>query len=470
MPYIAPRMLSTTTLFLLLTSVSSSISGVPLGTPHAKVVALDASNVQLALQDPANPHWLLKFYAPWCGHCKKLAPVLDEVAPTLEGKLAIGKIDCTSPGGKPLCKEHSIRGYPTLKVAVDGEILFDYPGGRTAGAITQFATTLHQPPVTQMASVADLMKAASDSEEEAEKKKKKKGNEAVRFVAYVPTSSGSSEQEPPLIQVFQQVARKQRGVAHFVHLDSSAPDVATLTKETSSEKGVVCRIEGDGQAVPPRCWTGDQLDTTTLLGYVQDYSVPTVAALGPHNFAKIGKRGKPLIIGVVDVQTDAATAKVQADLLSYATTGAARDEYVYGWLDGRQWNKFLSQFNATVMPQIFCYDLATKTYWQNGGNDVAALVQAMQDGSLPAQSAGPTAWQNYLNRAYSWLVDYRPWSIILVVVVIMMIAVGITMLVSPPVEQPGYEPSTIPPLPNETKEDDEPKDDKGKPLESKKDK
>ena len=42
--------------------------------------------------------WFLDFYAPWCGHCKKLNPILDEVAAELVGKqnMAIGKIDATS--------------------------------------------------------------------------------------------------------------------------------------------------------------------------------------------------------------------------------------------------------------------------------------------------------------------------------------------------------------------------------------
>ncbi len=39
---------------------------------------------------------LVKFYAPWCGHCKKLVPILDRVAATLKGKVTVAKFDCTS--------------------------------------------------------------------------------------------------------------------------------------------------------------------------------------------------------------------------------------------------------------------------------------------------------------------------------------------------------------------------------------
>jgi hypothetical protein len=38
------------------------------GTPHDKPVDLDNDSFQIAIDDVANPFWLLKFYAPWCGH------------------------------------------------------------------------------------------------------------------------------------------------------------------------------------------------------------------------------------------------------------------------------------------------------------------------------------------------------------------------------------------------------------------
>jgi len=42
-----------------------------------------------------NYPWFVEVYAPWCGHCKKLAPVWEEVATALKGKVKVGKIDGT---------------------------------------------------------------------------------------------------------------------------------------------------------------------------------------------------------------------------------------------------------------------------------------------------------------------------------------------------------------------------------------
>lgn len=54
---------------------------------------------------------LVMYYAPWCGHCTKLAPVLEELAETLEGSnIVIAKLDATANDTGKL----HITGYPTL--------------------------------------------------------------------------------------------------------------------------------------------------------------------------------------------------------------------------------------------------------------------------------------------------------------------------------------------------------------------
>jgi protein disulfide-isomerase A1 len=119
-------------LFPLLASLLTTTTAAEIGKPHSTVITITATKFYDNLKDPANGLWLLKFYAPWCGHCKKLEPVLDSVAPFLAGKMAIGKIDCTVE--KLLCKRFEVRGYPTLKYFRDTEF-YDYPSGRDKDSI-----------------------------------------------------------------------------------------------------------------------------------------------------------------------------------------------------------------------------------------------------------------------------------------------------------------------------------------------
>lgn len=73
---------------------------------------------------------LVKFYAPWCGHCKKLAPVWEQLANDLKDVkgLIISKFDATANEVEGV----DIRGYPTLKFYPKGQkgAPIDYDGGR----------------------------------------------------------------------------------------------------------------------------------------------------------------------------------------------------------------------------------------------------------------------------------------------------------------------------------------------------
>lgn len=73
---------------------------------------------------------LVDFWAPWCGPCRAMAPVLEDLAENLNGKLKIAKLDVDNPNNQALAGLFQIQSIPNLKVFKNGKIVKDFIGFR----------------------------------------------------------------------------------------------------------------------------------------------------------------------------------------------------------------------------------------------------------------------------------------------------------------------------------------------------
>ena len=79
---------------------------------------------------------LVDFWAEWCGPCKAIGPIIDQVASDYAGRLKVVKINIDSNPGTP--RQYAVRGIPTLMLFKDGKVAGTQVGAINRSQLSQF--------------------------------------------------------------------------------------------------------------------------------------------------------------------------------------------------------------------------------------------------------------------------------------------------------------------------------------------
>uniref|UniRef100_A0A1I8NGE4 Thioredoxin domain-containing protein n=1 Tax=Musca domestica TaxID=7370 RepID=A0A1I8NGE4_MUSDO len=180
----------------------------------------------------------VKFYAPWCSHCQRLAPTWEELAKALQNvqDVSIAKIDCTVY--RPICQDFEVKGYPTLLWIEDGKKIEKYSGARSLEELQSYVKKMlgsdaapEAPAAEKPSGDADklqVLQLTGDNFQDTVA-------DGVTFVKFYAPWCGHCQNLSP---VWDQLAEKMHSVANPIKIakvDCTAPENKKLCIEQEVE-------------------------------------------------------------------------------------------------------------------------------------------------------------------------------------------------------------------------------------------
>lgn len=252
------------------------------------VVILNRGNFDQAISE--FDYALVEFYAPWCGHCKRLAPEYSQAAEELASshpEVKLCKVDAHEETS--LAEKYEINGFPTLKFFIKGNSQpIEYNGGRTTNDILNWVRRKVGQVTVEVTSVEEAEKLLSS-------------NEAVVFFFGTP-SSNAYKNFASVASLFDEVI--------FVYSNNAA----VLQKYGGNENTIVVFADyGEEKNV----YNGDDSDNS-LKNFISTHRFPIVMPFNQHSAQRIFAEGVSTIFLIRG--NDANGAKAEEAFRTIANT------------------------------------------------------------------------------------------------------------------------------------------------------
>lgn len=361
------------------------------------VLELHDSNFDSAIS--AFDFILVDFYAPWCGHCKRLAPELDAAAPvlaSLKEPIVIAKVNADK--FTRLAVKYDIDGFPTLKLFIHG-VPMDYYGPRKADLLVRFLKKFVAPDVSVLVSdsaISSFVEAAG-----------------THFPIYIGFGLNES--------MISNLAIKYKKKAWFSVAKDFSEDVMVAYDFDKVPALVSLHPSYNEHSVFYGPFDGEFLED-----FMKQTLFPLVLPINYDTLKLLKDDDRRIVLTFVDDELDEKSKKL-INLLKAAAS--ANRDLVFGFVGIKQWGEFADSFGAnkkTKLPKMVVWDGDNQYFEVIGsesfdeidqGSQITRFIEGYKEGRTVEKKIGGPSLIGYINS----LIGIRTVYIIVFVVAVMMI-------------------------------------------------
>ncbi|KAI8983444.1 thioredoxin-like protein [Pilobolus umbonatus] len=284
--------------------------------------------------------WFIKFYAPWCGHCQRLAPTWVQMASHLQNQLNVGEINCDNL--PDVCSKYGVRGYPTLRIYGNGKPI-EYDGKRDLKSLSSFAKSHSGPliPTINMEGLDTLLNVHNVVvvylHEEKEAIPDTIDKVARNFISSIPFYSSQDEQ----------IVKK------YNHGSSTLPILLLLKDNTA-------------YIYPSHEFDSESSESDALIEWIESERFPLVSKLGPTNDRAILEGDHTVILHIVNNEDSDSISAFRNVAIGWLKLNEHKMKTVFAEMDAVRWGDYVSEkFNMNYhgRSKVIIYDAPTYKYY-----------------------------------------------------------------------------------------------------------
>ncbi|KAI9475670.1 MAG: hypothetical protein EXX96DRAFT_574157 [Benjaminiella poitrasii] len=329
--------------------------------------------------------WFVKFYAPWCGHCKHLAPVWTQMAKELKDKVNVAEINCKD--SRDLCQEFKITGLPTLSYFIHGANL-KFTGERKLEKLVDYAIKMSGSSVLQIDSDSNL-------------------DEVLKMhdvnVVYVQSADEANNQ----LSLLEQLAPSFMETIPFY--TTRDPKTAHRFNLRESDLPAVVLVKDGGYQVY------SERKVENISPWILQERNPLVTRILPHNSNRILKGDQVVVLGIMNPDDTASETKLRE--MSKLCRDQHGKDVMFAQLDGKVFGHYVSRvygIQSNTMPALVVLDSKQEIYYDRAANKKKFSFDQPEEvvkslavlGTLKGISTAPSKTMKMMDKIFIFFGDH----------------------------------------------------------------